>query len=315
MRLAGAGQSFGVRGGGAATPSTTGSAAGGPPPPVGAELVDADGRPRRKRRAYAAYVHFSAEVARAVCHRIAAGESQASICADPQMPSIGSLRAWARQRPAFGKTFARARAMGGRDGRTPVSTWCPIKAHEIVVRVSEGEPLTTIEKDPAMPSARTIFLWRKDHPAFAEDLRVAREVVGERFSDLGWKLAMEATPETAYLTSVRLNKLRWTAGLMAPATHGKMKPVAPELPPPRPEAWHTIVLRSFRVETHPVTGQQRTIGYTPNPETGAVERTSEGEWCRAPDPLASLETAQALSEARRAARELPGDPDDPEGWC
>lgn len=280
---------------------------------MGAELEGPEPL-RRKRRAYAPYVHFSAEVARAVCHRIAAGESQASICADPQMPSIGSLRAWAKKRPAFGRTFARARAMGGRDGRSPVSTWCPIKAHEIVVRVSEGEPLTTIEKDPAMPSARTIFLWRKDHPEFAEDLRVAREVVGERFGDLGWKLAMEATPETAYLTSVRLNQLRWTAGLMAPATHGKLKPVEPELPP-RPQPRQTILLRSFQVETHPVTGQLRTIGYTPNPETGAVERTSEGEWCRAPDPLASLETARALSETRRAARELPVDPDDPEGWC
>jgi hypothetical protein len=38
------------------------------------------------------YVRFSAKLARAICERIAAGETQLAICADPGMPSRNTLR-------------------------------------------------------------------------------------------------------------------------------------------------------------------------------------------------------------------------------
>ena len=47
---------------------------------------------------------------------------------------------------------------------------------------------------------------------------------------LGWKLAMEATPETAFLTQVRLKQLRWTASVLGPRTHGRLKPAEPPSP-------------------------------------------------------------------------------------
>ncbi len=95
--------------------------------------------------------------------------------------------------------------------RKPVSGrgYCAATAEEVVARVSEGEMLTSITTDPMMPSLRTVMRWRADYPEFAEDLRLAREGLAERFSDLGWKMAMEATPETAFLTQVRLKQLRW----------------------------------------------------------------------------------------------------------
>ncbi|HZZ33280.1 MAG TPA: hypothetical protein VFE10_14945 [Phenylobacterium sp.] len=135
------------------------------------------------------YVKFSAAVSRAVCLRIAAGESQEAISADPAMPSRATLRRWAHERPPFPRILARAKALAGREGIGPNSTWCPVVAHEIVARLPEGESLTAIARHPAMPSMGTIFYWRKTKPEFAEALRLAREALAERFSDLGWKMA------------------------------------------------------------------------------------------------------------------------------
>jgi hypothetical protein len=233
-----------------------------------------------------------------------------SICADPAMPCTATLQVWARERPAFARIFRRARAIGGRDGPGRPSSYCPATAHEIVVRVSEGESLSAIAEDPAMPPMRTIFRWRIFEPEFEEELRVAREAVAERFSDLGWKLAMEATPETAYLTRVRLGQLRWQAALLAPRTHGRLKPTeAPEPPQTR-----TVLFRHFRIEEHPETGQHRVVGYTPDPETGLPVRTSEGPWKA---PIGPTPDPRVLTDEREAARRIEASAreSDPEGWC
>jgi hypothetical protein len=281
-----------------------------PPRPEGAlsdmcpEGAPSDMRPEGVR----GYVQFSAKVARAICARVAAGETQAAICADPSMPSRGTLHRWARERPAFAKIFARARAFGNRNLKGQTSTYCPVVAHEIATRLSEGESLTAICRDPAMPSMGTIFYWRKSNAEFAEALRLARETLAERFSDLGWEMAQGATPETAYLTRVQLGQLRWTAAILSPRTHGRHK--ASE--PPEPPEVTTYLFRHFEIETHPETGQQRVVSYTPDPRTMLPRRTDEGPWTDPPDPVAKMADVQALIAERKAAR--PVDPDDPEGW-
>ena len=60
-----------------------------------------------------------------------------------------------------------------------------------------------------MPSLSTIFYWRRRIPEFEDTVRVAKEIQAERLADLGWEMVGEATPETAYLTHVRLTQLRW----------------------------------------------------------------------------------------------------------
>jgi hypothetical protein len=272
------------------------------PRPEGAR---SDKRPEGVR----GYVQFSAKVARAICVRVAAGETQAAICADPAMPSRHTLHRWARERPAFAKIFARARALGNRTSTGQSSTYCPVVAHEIAVRLSEGESLTAIAQDPAMPSIGSMFYWRKAHPEFTEALRLAREALAERFSDLGWQMAQEATPETAYLTRVRLGQLRWTAAILSPRTHGRQK--ASE--PPEPAQVRTLLFRHFDIETHPETGQRRVVGYRPDPDTMLPARDSEGPWTDPPDPVAKMAAIEELS-ARRKAAQAPVDPDDPEGW-
>jgi hypothetical protein len=158
--------------------------------------------------------------------------------------------------------------------------------------------LSAITADPLMPSLRTIFRWKADHSDFAEEMGLAREALAERFSDLGWTMALEATPETAYLTHVRLGQLRWTAAVLGPRTHGKLKPTAP----PEPPAVTVLCFRHFAIEEN-AQGQHRVVGFTPDPETLLPVRTSEG--------------VRLLSEAARTRPERPAGPrpDDPEGWC
>jgi hypothetical protein len=171
--------------------------------------------------------------------------------------------------------------MAARDGVGGRATYCPIIAHEVVTRVSEGETLTAIAEDPAMPSMGSLFYWRKTHPEFGEALRLAREALAERFSDMGWRMAMEATPETAYLTRVRLGQLRWNAAILSPRTHARLKPA--DLPE---ESRVTVVrIRHFQVEVHPETGQHRVVAYTPDPQTMRPVRTSEGEWTTPADKM------------------------------
>lgn len=102
-----------------------------------------------------AYVRFSAKVAREICWRTAAGETQEAICADAGMPNVATLWRWARKRAGFAKAYGRARAMGevllnGRAG------FCPLAAREIVARNSEGEMLSAIGAPGARGFGRAV---------------------------------------------------------------------------------------------------------------------------------------------------------------
>lgn len=170
-------------------------------------------------------VRFSAALARAICSRVAAGESQMAICAEPGMPSRATLWRWVQEIPRFAAAFRKARAAGGvarENGR--LSTFCQETADEVFRRLCEGESLTRICEDPAMPCHSTIYYWRRQYPVFAEAMRVAREVQAERFCDEGWEIACAVTPETAKARQVQLAQLRWTAGVLAPKRFGRLKP-------------------------------------------------------------------------------------------
>jgi len=190
------------------------------------EVVVAAASPRRARTR----VRFSAKLGRAICARVAAGETVQAICRDAGMPNRGTVTAWAKAWPGFRRALGRARTLGGwepgRGGRR--STYCEVTAMEIFARASEGETMASICADPAMPSASTVTLWRKRRPEFAEAMALAGQVQAERFCEMGWEIASAVTPETAYATRVKLEQLRWTAGVLAPARFGRFKPVTAE---------------------------------------------------------------------------------------
>jgi len=261
-----------------------------------------------ERGARRPYVQFTAKLARAICERVAAGEHLTVICAEPDMPNRGSVHRWARERAGFAKVFHRAKAFAARtDGLGPTTTYCAVVAHEICVRVSEGETLTSISNDPAMPAMWTLMHWQRKSAEFAAALAMARHAAAERMADLGWEMALEATPETAILTSVRLAQLRWSAAIKSPRTHGRLKPTDPPAPPPEPTA---LLFRHFHLERNDETAQHRVVGYTPDPDTMRPVRDSEGPWT---NYAGASVVSHRLAGWKRADRQA-AKPDDPEGW-
>lgn len=243
------------------------------------------------------YIRYSTPLARVICVRVAAGEMLPSICAEPGMPAKSTVRRWAREIPGFAKIYHRAKALARREGLGPTTTFCEVTAHEICARVAEGETLTAISDDPAMPNLWTILHWQRLSGAFAEALAMARQAQAERLADQGWAMALAATPQTAYLTRVQLGQLRWTAAIKSPRTHGKLKASEPPQPPPRPPE---VLLKHFAVETHPETGQRRVVTYVANPKLNRPVRAAEGPWCEAPDPVAKLAAIERLGAERKA---------------
>ncbi|MDB5498337.1 MAG: hypothetical protein JWP28_2368 [Phenylobacterium sp.] len=181
---------------------------------------DLPARPGRR-----SYVRFSAALGRAICERVASGETEASICRDTGMPDRDTLRRWAKTLPVFGAELARARAAGGRRVYHGVpSIYDATIAQAFYERVCEGESVLAICRDPQMPSFGSFYRWRKHNPDFAKLMAEARAIQAERFCDLGWEIASAVTPETAYATQVKLGQLRWTAGVLAPRKYGRTKP-------------------------------------------------------------------------------------------
>ncbi|WP_372783008.1 hypothetical protein [Phenylobacterium sp.] len=223
-------------------------------------------RPRRR-----APVRWSVALGARLCQRVAAGELVYAICREPGMPSAEAVRKWALAKADFGAALDEARRAGGRPSgrRGGVSTYCEATGEALFERLCDGESLTSIGKDPTMPSLSTIFYWRRRIAEFEDQVRLGKEIQAERAVDLGWEMAQAATPETAYLTHVRLTHLRWMTGIMAPRVY-RLKPVEPEPPLKR----QTISVRHFEVEVDPETGKRSVVSYRPNPETGQVERES-----------------------------------------
>jgi hypothetical protein len=224
---------------------------------------------------------FSSALAREVCRRTLAGQTQLEIAADPAMPCVMTLHRWAERHRKFARTYARVRAIGEGEREDRRRTYCPDLANEIAARVSEGEPLAAIADDPKMPSLRTIYRWRDYEPAFGEALLIARAAMAERFMALGWTLAMQADAPTAYLTFVRLGYLRWMCAVQSPATHARLKPADPPAPPEVLNITH----RTFQTEVNPETGQLRSVAYHHDPELGRLVRDLVGEWQDPPFPL------------------------------
>lgn len=247
--------------------------------PGGQEVGGGAAVPRRRRTGPAkgarrpAGVAYSAKVVKAICKRIAAGELFYRICREPGMPTPQSVRMWARRHPEVGAMLRAARAASGRTCGGGVSTYEPGVADEVFARLCEGESLTAIAADPDMPSLSTLFAWRRSNPPFDETVRLGQRIFAERLADEGWEMALEARPETAYLTFVRLAHLRWWAGVLAPRTY-RAKPSEADLPP----RTTTVLMRRFEIEKDPETGETKVVAYCPNPFTGEVECEDVPGW-------------------------------------
>lgn len=161
-----------------------------------------------------------------IIRRVRAGETLGAICASPAMPSVQTVVRWTKDRPLFGERVRQARAAAGRALNGQRSTYCEATAERIFERLCEGQAMADICADPAMPAEMTVYRWLAQEPAFREAVALARQIQGDRLAEAGMRLADGATPETAYLTDVRLKHLRWFAAKLWPRRYGPVKALA-----------------------------------------------------------------------------------------
>jgi hypothetical protein len=210
---------------------------------------------------------YSRVMVRAICGRAGAGESLASICADPAMPELSVVKAWAARWPQFAVALRQVRFADGGPASGSRSSYCLETAQAIFRRLCDGEGVVAICADPLMPAYSTVWKWKQDFPAFAEAVAMAREIHAERTFEQGQQICDGVTPGTAAAARVQLTHLRWQAGKLAPKAYGPTKPVAP--PEPAPEL--TLLIRRFQQEIG-ADGVARVVSYCPDPVTRQMVR-------------------------------------------
>jgi len=268
---------------------------------------------------------FGVEVERAICARVAAGESLLAALGGEGMPCYNTVMRWKTRRPAFAAALDAARREAGRPfgGK---AKYCEATVEAILERLCDGEGIITMCKDPALPNACTVYRWMQARPEVREAVLLAREIHADRMAELGLAEAMAATPGTARVAEVRLRHLRWYAGRLDPVKYQAARASepwraagrdAPPPAPPEPVVERRWCARAFWIETR-ADGWRRVRGSHPDPDTGRVVDEPPGEW--EPPPPGS-EVWRAEQEAAQRARAAlwtggpgAGSSEDPEGW-
>lgn len=179
---------------------------------------------------------YDPEVADAICARVARGESLRAICSGTDgMPHRTTLPGWARTHPEFGRALklaarkamirvrvadrlqaeARRAAPKPKKGGRP-STYRREIAETICQRLTDGETLTAIVRDPAMPCYGTVYKWLKHAPEFQDMYVQARQIMGDYLFDEARDVAKAATPEGVWVSRLQFDVIRWQTARLAP---------------------------------------------------------------------------------------------------
>lgn len=93
-------------------------------------------------------------------------------------------------------------------------------AAEICSRISDGETLSAICREPGKPKRSTVRGWLFENEAFSRDYARARaehtHAIVEEIGDI----ARGATPEDAQAVRVRIDALKWIASRLLPKVYG-----------------------------------------------------------------------------------------------
>lgn len=179
---------------------------------------------------------FTPELGQVICARVANGESLSAMETDPAMPCRQTIRNWARaDGDGFGAQLMaamqqarlarrvherramdlwRARARPNRRGQP--STYTPERGRAICDRLANGESMISIARDPAMPSAGTIYGWVRKFPDFEDIYVVARRLQADYLFDEAREVALGVTPHTVWARRLQFDVIRWQTTRLAP---------------------------------------------------------------------------------------------------
>lgn len=137
---------------------------------------------------------YTPAMGRVILARVAWGETMKAIAADPRMPSYATIYRWLDVHEDFAEGMVqvrreRARAAIARDiearairaaqrtleeqlglrrrrGPGRKSTYTVKAARAVCRRIVDGASLSAVARQPGMPSAKAVYRWLKNEPAF-----------------------------------------------------------------------------------------------------------------------------------------------------
>ncbi len=115
-----------------------------------------------------------------------------------------------------------SKSKGGRP-----SIYSAAVANRICERIAEGEPLTKICRDKAMPAYRTVLNWRVKDIEFLQMYTRARQDAGDTLADEIRELAQRVVDGKldANAARVAIDALKWIASKLKPKSYGDLSRV------------------------------------------------------------------------------------------
>jgi hypothetical protein len=153
--------------------------------------------------------------------RVAGGESLKAVAWSQERPEFAAALGRAMQEARVAERMAdraeaAARLAAGRDGRGRWSTYTPEMGEKVCRRISGGESLASVGRDPAMPCASTILNWAREYPEFGDRYALARSQLADWLFDEAREVSLEAMPSTVAVGRLRFDTIRWMTARMAP---------------------------------------------------------------------------------------------------
>ena len=105
--------------------------------------------------------------------------------------------------------------------------YSPVMADKILQRLSEGETVSKICLDAAMPARSTVLLWSATHKEFSDRYLLALKGVGQiRVDDIPNVIAeMKKGLTDPAIGKIEIDTLKWMAGKFYPRMYGDKQTV------------------------------------------------------------------------------------------
>lgn len=87
-------------------------------------------------------------------------------------------------------------------------------------RLSEGESLLNILRDPGMPNRTTVYRWMRQFEAFRNNYAEAREAGADKQFDELYETALKAEPENVSVHKLQIDTMKWCLARKLPKKYG-----------------------------------------------------------------------------------------------
>lgn len=105
-------------------------------------------------------------------------------------------------------------------GRGRPSAYTKALADTILRRMAEGETLTAICRDEAVPARGTVWAWQQAHPEFQDAYSHARKEQAQTWADATIDLADSASAEDWQVKRLQISSRQWFAARQYPELFG-----------------------------------------------------------------------------------------------